>query len=345
MSTIIRWSDIDKARFYGIGTGMYTVITMTLHPINVVKTRQQVLTESSKRVDANILSQNNWINKFKGLYRGLGIILVMAVPARGVYLGTLEGSRDVIYNSLCQISFFQTISVGTVDETRSPLATSISGGLAGGIASMAAQTLVVPMDVISQRQMVMDNALYTQRGSATTIISEIIKTDGWRGMYRGFGMSIFTSLPVGVLWWSCYSGTQHLMHSNGFVGNSNDLKGFAVRGFVQLTCGLSAAFVAATLSQPLDVIKTRVQVQIGSSSAEPLTINSRSHLTQIHQKITYTSVARDLYNTSGVRGFFRGTGPRLMSMGLWGTVLSSAYEYLRHVSRKDYEFNNILESD
>ena len=338
MSSKIQWSDIDKPRFYGIGTGMYTAITMTLHPINVVKTRKQVLTECVKSADAKILSQA------RGLYRGLGIILVMAVPARGVYIGTLENSRDVIYKHLCDISFFQKISVDALEETRSPLATSISGGLAGGIASMVAQTLVVPMDVISQRQMVMDNVLYTQRGSAITIMSDILKTDGWRGMYRGFGMSLFTSLPVGFLWWSCYSGTQHLMHRHGFVGHSNDFKGLAVKGFGQLTCGLSAAFVAATLSQPFDVIKTRVQVQVESSSPEPLTINMRSNLTQAHRQITYTSVARDLYITYGIRGFFRGTGPRLISMGLWGTVLSSAYEYLRHVSSKDYEFNNIFDS-
>jgi len=339
MANSIQWSDIDKTRFFGIGTGMYTAITMTLHPINVIKTRQQVLADSVQNADAKVWSKNRIDRGVRGLYRGIGIILVMAVPARGLYIGTLENSRDVIYNYLCQASFFtQSLNEETKDN-ESPLITSISGGLAGGIASMTAQTLVVPMDVISQRQMVMDNVLYTQRGGAVTVMSDILAQDGWRGMYRGFGMSLFTSLPVGVLWWSCYSGSQHLLqstlHRYGF-SNSHGAKDLVVRGVVQLISGLSAAIVAATLSQPLDVIKTRLQV--GSNVAEPLTINNSSSLVQMHQHITYTSVAKDLYLTSGIMGFFKGTGPRLMSMGLWGTVLSSAYEYLRHVSRKDYEF-------
>jgi len=87
---------------------------------------------------------------------------------------------------------------------------------------------------------------------------------------------------------------------------------------VQCISGLNAAIIAATLTQPLDVVKTRLQVGKTAKS------------------LTYTQVAKELYITSGFRGFFRGTVPRITTITLWGTVLSSAYEYLRHISRKDY---------
>ena len=101
----------------------------------------------------------------------------------------------------------------------------------------------------------------------------------------------------------------------------------ARKGVGQLAAGISAAGVATTLTQPLDTTKTRLQLQIEGSSQEQQH-NSNS-------KPTYASVARELKMKSGYAGFFKGTGARIVHMGLWGTILSSAYEVLRHASRKD----------
>ena len=318
------WSDINKVRFYGIGTCMYTTITMALHPISVIKTRQQILNNAAKEITIP-----NGFDRIRGLYRGLGIILVVAIPARGVYIGTLENSREIISNKLFKLPFFNECNQdGKV--IGNPFVASISGGIAGGLASMSSQTLIVPMDVISQRQMVMKDAAYARKGTAFCIISDIIRSDGYKGFYRGFGLSLFSSLPVGSIWWGTYTGCQHLLQNTNifrFYKDHNDMTALGVRGCIQLISGLSAAAVAATLTQPLDVIKTRLQVGVKNSMAN------------VPHQPTYFVVAKELYNSSGSMGFFRGTGPRIMSMGLWGTVLSSAYEYLRIISRKDYELH------
>mmetsp|Transcript_1853 Transcript_1853/g.2474 ORF Transcript_1853/g.2474 Transcript_1853/m.2474 type:complete len:267 (-) Transcript_1853:1280-2080(-) len=217
----IKYSDIDKVRFYGIGTAMYTAITIALHPINVIKTRHQVLSNynnnggenltrigsSSQRAgtthassrflsssSSSSLSTTIYSNfgKIPTFYRGLGIVLVLAIPARGVYLGVLESSKE-------EISSFLTSRAVTNGQTYSPLIASLSGGLSGGLAAMSSQAVIVPMDVISQRQMVMESSLYNVEGSAMHIMKNIIQTSGVIGFYRGFGMSLFTSLPVGKL--------------------------------------------------------------------------------------------------------------------------------------------------
>jgi len=321
---------------------MYTAIAVALHPIQVIKTRQQVLRVPVPGNNYKVNSGSNPVNRFegmRGLYRGMGIILVLAIPARGIYISTLEYSRQGITNALSRVPLLNDHPLKPTNP--SPMIVSISGAIAGGLASMSAQTLVVPMDVISQRQMVMQDALYSEQGSAVAIMSDIMKRDGWKGFYRGFGMSLFTSLPVGSMWWGTYSGCQHQLQSMDFfrlqsTQEAGGLGDFAMRGMIQLISGLSAAVVAATITQPLDVVKTRLQV--GGPIVSNLALMNNAKMAQ-SQQLTYTSVAQDLYASSGFRGFFRGTGPRIMSMGLWGTVLSSAYEVLRHVSRKDYEFN------
>ena len=185
-SNDIQWDDIDKVRFYGIGTGMYTLITMALHPINVLKTRQQVLSDSNVR-QLNTSS----VQRIRRMYRGLGIVLVMAVPARGIYIGTLEHSKDYLQKYLQKSSL-------SVDQQ--PIIASISGSIAGGFASGVAQSMIVPMDVVSQRQMVMNEPAHSHRGSALYVINDILRKDGIRGFYRGFGMSLFSSLPIGSFW-------------------------------------------------------------------------------------------------------------------------------------------------
>ncbi len=326
----IEWSEIDKPRFYGIGTGMYTAITIALHPITVLKTRQQIITVP-KHYTASLTT--NRLEILRGYYRGLGVILLLAIPARGVYIGTLENSREVISKFLCSTSSLINNDEKKKNSNASPFIASISGGLAGGAASMVSQTIVVPMDVISQRQMVMDNSKYAQKGKTFAIMSNIIKNEGFRGLFRGFQLSLLTSLPVGSMWWGTYSCCQHLLsHSDIFriEQQNKDKKEFAIiQGAVeQIICGISAAIITATVTQPLDVIKTMIQV--GNASGDKT--SRKKH----HQ--TYSNVVNELYKSSGFRGFFRGVGPRIASMGLWGTVLSSAYEYLRHISRKGYEF-------
>ncbi len=365
---LIKWSDIDKLRFYGIGTAMYTVITLTLHPITVMKTRQQVLQTS-------FISSNRtaFLDKLRIYYRGVGIIILLAVPARGIYIGVLENSKEHLASRIQSVmtessllsssSYFLSSSSSPTEEELSvtqkillPLVASISGGLAGGIAAMSSQSITVPMDVISQRQMVMDDVLYRKEGSIQHVMKNILEKEGIAGFYKGFGLSLGTSLPTGVLWWGTYSGCQQILQKFEYFQqphqqhqrqsflqayssehrNKKEMEDYIQdmirRGLYQGICGISAAVIAATLTQPLDVIRTRLQVgiygqqQSSASKASPSQLNNSS----------YSAVVKELYSSSGFRGFFRGTIPRVANFCIWGTVLSSAYEYLRHISRKDY---------
>ena len=318
-SRILRWSEIDKVHFFGVGTVMYSALTIALHPMTVLKTRQQVLNTTAKD---SLLHQHTLRSTYhdlisqsgvRGLFRGAGVVVSLAIPARVVYISVLEWSRH-------QCNELFTVLVHRFhgkEEKQSrflvPLVASVSGGIAGGLAAISTQCLVVPMDVISQRQIVMNSSMYATKGSAWSVMHSAIDTSGWRALYRGFGLSLFSSLPTSSIWWSTYSGCQHWIDLHRPQNISNDAwRQILEQTIIQLVSGTSAAFVAASLTQPLEVVKTRLQV--GTSS-------------------TLSTIAKDLAATSGLRGFYRGLGPRITHMSVWGTVLSSAYELLRHASR------------
>lgn len=330
-STTTSWSDLDKTRLYSIGklhvstieqsdfksyclifvigTGIYSGLTVVLHPLTVLKIRKQT----------GSIVENSGLTNIRQYYRGLGVVLSMAIPARIIYISSLEFTRETA-EQIAKGFVLNPPQYWPLSQEQSqnllPFVTPFSGGVAGGVAALSSQLVVVPMDVISQKQMVAENPV-----SARQVTKGIISTVGWRGLYRGFGLSIFTSLPAGSIWWATYAGSkdQLLKMSQGF-DEEHETKhtslSMARAAAIQVVSAFNAAFAAAILTQPLDTIKTRLQV---------LETNSASNTSVM-------SIAKELAATSKL---YQGLMPRIAHMAIWGSVLSSAYEYLKVVSRKD----------
>ncbi len=308
------WSDIDKSRLYGIGTVMYSALTVALHPLTVTKIRRQVMTNNNS---STTLESGSF---FQTYYRGLSVVVSLAIPARIIYISTLEFTRELIDTHTRQFIFNPPPAMSAYEkdlQSLIPFVTPFSGGVAGGMAAVSSQAIIVPMDVVSQKLMVMEYSKYREKGSAMNVVNSIIRTEGYGGLFRGFGLSLFTSIPAGSIWWAAYAGVKDQM--NHYLDANYPPESIPVltrQGIIQITSAFSAAFASSILTQPLDTIKTRIQVAKGKPSFfSPL------------------SIAKELTSTSGL---YKGLMPRMCHMGVWGSVLSAAYEYLKFVSRKDY---------
>jgi solute carrier family 25 protein 44 len=310
---------------------MYSALTVALHPLTVAKIRRQVARSGEPTSPAPSASGSRspgtgaFLNNIGQYYRGLGVVIALAIPARIIYISTLEYSREQIdanarhflSNPPSALATYSREMLGLL-----PMVTPFSGGIAGGLAAVSSQIIVVPMDVLSQKMMVMEEKVYQAEGSAVLVARKIILSDGWRGLYRGFGLSLFTSLPAGTIWWGTYVGFKDKL--SAFEGLGDDGKGYippmARQVIVQVASAFSAAVAASLATQPLDTIKTRLQVGVNDSSMKP-----RSSL---------RSFAKEFVATPGL---YKGLLPRIVHMGVWGSVLSAAYEVLKLVSRKDYD--------
>ena len=100
-----------------------------------------------------------------GLYQGFGTIVVGTLPIRMVYLSTLEVVKARA-RGVCERFDLP------------PMAHGIADAAGGATASMCSQVLGVPIDIISQRQMVQGVSVKDADGSSTTLKGY---RNGWWG--------------------------------------------------------------------------------------------------------------------------------------------------------------------
>ena len=341
----IDWERIDKSRFFVMGTGVFSGITTCLFPLSVIKTRMMTLDspqggnvglQATVKAVRSVISQEGvW-----GLYRGFPAAVTGFLPARIVYLSTLEMVKSKAKKLLK--------SKTTFDETKVIAASSF---LSGACASLASQTIFVPVDVVSQQQMIS-----TRQVSVVDKVKGILRNEGIRGFYRGYWMSVSLFVPGSAIWWGSYSvykdqywklfvgaNQNHMSASQpGRGGSSGDLNiasstpmplpehgSWRLIG-IQAISAVSAGCTTSFVTTPLDVIKTRYQTADRKMMQSQSTSSSgTSSSSTIAARASAYEQVSSLFKKEGFWGFYRGLFPRMASSSLWGTSMILAYEFLK----------------
>lgn len=335
----IDWEMLDKSKFFFLGAALFSGVSGMLYPIVVLKTRQQVAQSEVSCIRAAFWIVRN--EGFRALYRGFGTSLTGTIPARALYMAALEITKSNVGSATVRLGFPE------------PTAATIANAAAGLSAAMAAQLVWTPIDVVSQRLMVQGCSISSSSGCGGNLNShvanvsaskyangidafrKILNTDGPRGLYRGFGISILTYAPSNAVWWASYSIAQRMVWS-GFgyyfckkdeYGTGNGVNTFRPDSkTVMAVQGVSAAMaggVSALITMPLDTIKTRLQVLDGEE-------NGRRGPTIAH-------TIRNLVKEGGWMACYRGLGPRWASMSMSATTMITTYEFLKRMSTKNQE--------
>ncbi|XP_043981390.1 solute carrier family 25 member 44a [Gambusia affinis] len=255
---IIEWEDLDKKKFYSLGVFMTLTTRVTVYPASLIRTRLQV--QKGKAVYSGTFDAFCKILRtegVRGLYRGFMINTFTLVSGQA-YITTYELVRKYVSHY-------------------SP-SNTVKSVVAGGAASLVAQTITVPIDIVSQHLMVQGQGEHPSRfkvkpkimlatskrklsfGQSREITVQIFAADGFRGFYKGYVASLLTYIPNSALWWPFYhfyaeklslmapSGCPHLI--------------------LQAVAGPMAAATASTITNPMDVVRARVQVEGHTSVIE-----------------------------------------------------------------------------
>ncbi len=142
---------------------------------------------------------------------------------------------------------------------------------AGAIAVAVSQCLGNPVDVIATRAMAAAGAasaaaggVYADvgllSGGAVRAVRHVVAQSGVRGLYAGYGVATLVQAPTASVWWGVYGLARPLALARVPVHLSPGWR-FAADRAVEMACGVLAGVVAAAATNPLDVVRTRVQVR------------------------------------------------------------------------------------
>lgn len=208
-------------------------------------------------------------------YSGLSFSVVNQVPSNVLYLCTYQRIKELVEIKLPHL--------GRTEEG-SPWPPLI----ASTITEVLCTPFDVPHDVITQRfQTLHSDALapFTRtwrnpvRGLAE--MKRIFVADGMSGLYASTQAHLLTYLPWSATWWCCYEVTK--------IGLGRALKPMNITGGpVHIAAGTLAGFAAAAISNPIDILKTRMQCDAS--------LRGKSILT----------VARDIVSKEGPQALFKG---------------------------------------
>ncbi|CAD5172919.1 unnamed protein product [Musa acuminata subsp. malaccensis] len=307
----------------GFGEGM-------MHPIDTLKTRMQSQAViSGTHAQKNILQmvRNVWVSDgLRGFYRGITPGVTGSLATGATYFGVIESTKKWL------------------EEANPRLSGHWSHFIAGAIGDTLGSFVYVPCEVMKQRMQVQG----TRKSWASTIMKENIsqkpgermygyyngmfqaghsiwKQHGLKGLYVGYWSTLARDVPFAGLMVTFYEALKDFTEygKQSFLPNSNLHVGSSFEGLV--LGGLAGGF-SAYLTTPLDVIKTRLQVQ-GS------TIRYNGWLDALKR----------IWMAEGFNGMFRGSVPRIMWYVPASALTFMAVEFLRdHFNEKlDDEFNGV----
>ncbi|CAL9031435.1 unnamed protein product [Prunus brigantina] len=287
-----------------------------MHPVDTVKTRiqsQAMLTASKNPKSILQMVRAVWVaDGLRGFYRGIAPGVTGSLATGATYFGVIESTKKWI------------------EESHPSLGGHWAHFIAGAVGDTLGSFVYVPCEVMKQRMqvqgtltswssvMMKDNIsmkpslqMYGYYTGMFQAGCSILKEQGLKGLYAGYWSTLARDVPFAGLMVVFYEGLKDLTEygKQNYVRNPKFRINSSVEGLI--LGGLAGGF-SAYLTTPLDVVKTRLQIQ-GST----LRYNG------------WLDAIRSIWMVEGAHGMFKGSIPRITWYIPASALTFMAVEFLR----------------
>ncbi|KAF9451838.1 mitochondrial carrier [Macrolepiota fuliginosa MF-IS2] len=223
---------------------------------------------------------------FRGIYKGVGSVVVGSAPGAAAFFSVYDTMKKTIplEGDLAPVNHMLSASIGEV----------------------AACLIRVPTEVIKTRTQT--SSYGAAHASSLAAAKLVLQNEGLSGFYRGFSITIMREIP--------FTSFQFPLYEFLKLKLSQKLNRKILYAHEAAVCGSIAGGAAAALTTPLDVLKTRVMLDLRDAKTEKL-------------PSLYTRF-RTIYGTEGTRALFAGVVPRTLWISAGGAVFLGVYEWTVH---------------
>lgn len=282
------------------------VVATVVTPMDVVKVRLQAHVcpvgghnpcEDPKHVGGSFDALRKIIRSdgIRGLWRGLNVTLLLAIPTTGIYFTLYEAFRERIILA------------------KPDLPSAVVPLIAGAAARTAAASAASPLELARTN---LQAGAVDRSSTVASVLRDLRRTHGVTSWWRGLGPTLLRDAPFSAIYWSAYEKLKHPTRSPlprfAFApGNEVPL---------YLASGIGAGGLAAFCTVPADVIKTRRQTTMAGNAAATGANTSSSF-----------QIVREIMAAEGIRGLFRGAGPRVAKVAPACAIMMGTFETFRRI--------------
>lgn len=276
-----------KHMFAGASAGMAEHVAM--YPVDTLKTRMQAHTtrgQGSQLMSRTITKSFAAIIRKEGflnLYSGVTAMAIGAGPAHGIYFAVYEALKD---------------RFGANKGGHRPLETAAAATLA----TVISDGVMTPLDVVKQR---LQLEAHPYKGTGDCIRS-ILRHEGVGAFFRSYQTTLVMNVPFACIHYSSYESAKKMLRQED---REEELT-------TQVLAGGIAGGVAGAATNPLDVVKTRLQTGGVAGS-------------QRYQSSSVFEVLRNIVRTEGASALLRGVRPRVLFHMPAAAISWMTYESLK----------------
>ncbi|KAI1493604.1 mitochondrial S-adenosylmethionine transporter [Biscogniauxia mediterranea] len=331
------------------GAAAAFTVDMLIYPLDTLKTRQQsrdfVRTFATTTTTGGAKGKLPPRQLFRGLYQGIGIVVVATLPAAGVFFTTYEAAKSFLLSR---------------EKHSLLLPQPLVHAAASATAECASCLVLTPAEVVKQNaQMLLRRPPpsssppdhHPDRGgsrsasaSASTSLEALRRLRG-RSLLSGYAALVARNLPFTALQFPLFEHARetlwgyHLRRRRRRKGKGDGVgkgesesgekkknQGLLETGVVTgLSAGLAGSFAAA-VTTPMDVVKTRLMLAAGDERAGSRSSSSSSSSSKGGRSVL---VVREVLAEQGVPGLFRGA----LLRSVWTAVGSGLYLGMYEVAK------------
>ncbi|XP_058119434.1 S-adenosylmethionine mitochondrial carrier protein homolog [Anopheles ziemanni] len=219
---------------------------------------------------------------FRGVYKGLAPTAAGSAPTSALFFCTYESMKAHLrqYATPAQLPYVHMASAAA--------------------AEIVACLIRVPIEIAKQRRQAL---LHKGNTSSLEILYGALRKEGLRkGLYRGFGTTVMRDVPFSLIQFPLWEY---------FKQQWPEVTGTALTPLSVALCGAISGGIAAGLTTPLDVAKTRIML---AEQGESMRMGGMGR------------ILRGIYRDRGIRGVFAGFVPRVTWITLGGAIFFGMYD-------------------
>ena len=227
-----------------------SIVALLVTPLDVVKVRMQAhvcpiagetACEDPKHVTSSFDAARKIVRThgIRGLWRGLNVTLVLAVPTTGLYF-----------------TMYEAIRARTRDNISPTVSAILSGSSARCISAFAASPLELARTSLQA-------GVGGPHATVLSVLGYLYRKDGLLALWRGIGPTLVRDAPFSSLYWASY---EFLKDPNRSILPKSLFTQGKMNFSVYLASGIGAGGLAAFCTVPADVIKTRRQALLSKRS-------------------------------------------------------------------------------